>query len=123
MKSFIKFIIYSLIISIIISLIIFNFISKSEINQLFGYSCLKVLTGSMEPEIKTGENVIIKKCKDYKIGDIITYITKDLEVITHRIVSKEGELYYTKGDDIKDTLEGTLALNYSFEISLISTKL
>lgn len=98
MKSFIKFIIYSLIISIIISLIIFNFISKSEINQLFGYSCLKVLTGSMEPEIKTGENVIIKKCKDYKIGDIITYITKDLEVITHRIVSKEGELYYTKGD-------------------------
>lgn len=98
MKSFIKFIIYSLILSIIIIIIFFNFISRSEINQIFGYSCLKVLTGSMEPEIKTGENVIIKKCKDYKVGDIITYTTKDLEVITHRIVSENEGRYYTKGD-------------------------
>lgn len=98
MKSLIKFIVYSLIISIIISFIFLKFISKSEINQLFGYSCLKVITGSMEPEIKAGENVLIKKCKDYKIGDIITYITKDLEIITHRIISKEEGLYYTKGD-------------------------
>lgn len=66
--------------------------------QLFGYSCLKVITGSMEPEIKAGENIIIKKCKEYKIGDIITYVTNELEIVTHRIVSKEEELYYTKGD-------------------------
>ena len=98
MKSFIKFIIYSLILSIIISLIFFKFISKPEITHLFGYSCLKVITGSMDPEIKAGENIIIKKCKEYKIGDIITYVTKDLEIETHRIVSKEEKLYYTKGD-------------------------
>lgn len=98
MKSFIKFIIYSLILSIIVSFIFFKFISKSEIKYIFGYSCLKVITGSMEPEIKAGENIIIKKCKEYKIGDIITYVTKDLEIVTHRIVSKEEEVYYTKGD-------------------------
>ena len=98
MKSFIKFIIYSLILSIVISFIFLKFINKSEISQLFGYSCLKVITGSMEPEIKTGENVLIKKCKDYNVGDIITYITKDLEIITHRIVLKDEGLYYTKGD-------------------------
>lgn len=98
MKHVIKFIIFSLILSIIINIIYCKFIKKSEINQLFGYSCLKVLTGSMEPEIKAGENIIIKKSNDYKIGDIITFITKDGEIITHRIVSIENENYYTKGD-------------------------
>ncbi len=98
MKSFIKFIIFSLILSIIISFIFLKCITKSEFNQLFGYSCLKVLTGSMYPEIKAGESIIIKKCKKYKTGDIITYITKDSEIVTHRIVSEEDGLYYTKGD-------------------------
>lgn len=94
MKSFTKFIIYSLILSIIIIIIYFIFIRHS----LFGYSCLKVLTGSMEPDIKTGENIIIKKCKEYKVGDIITYITEEGELVTHRIISIEGEEYSTKGD-------------------------
>ena len=98
MKSFTKFIICSLILSIIANIIYFKFINKSDINQLLGYTCLKVLTGSMEPEIKAGENIIIKKCKQYEIGDIITYSEKDGDLVTHRIVSIQDELYYTKGD-------------------------
>ena len=52
----------------------------------------------MEPEIQAGENIIIKKCKEYEIGDIITYISKDEVLVTHRIVSIDDGLYYTKGD-------------------------
>lgn len=91
MKSFIKFIICWLILSIIISIIYFRFIN----NQV---SCFKVLTGSMQPEIQVGENIIIKKCDEYKIGDIITYITDEGEPITHRIISIDEGVYYTKGD-------------------------
>lgn len=95
MKRFIKFIIYSLIISIIISIIYFKFINN---NQVLGYNCLRVLTGSMEPEIQVGENIIIKKCKEYNVGDIITYISDEGNLITHRIISINENAYCTKGD-------------------------
>ncbi len=98
MKSVIKLIIFSLILSIIINVIYFKYIDSSKIKQIFGYSCLKVLTGSMNPEIKAGENIIIKKCDKYEIGDVITYIAKSGELITHRIVSITDKFYYTKGD-------------------------
>lgn len=53
----------------------------------------------MEPEIKAGENIIVKECKKYDVGDIITYITEEGEIITHRIVSIDDyESYHTKGD-------------------------
>ena len=98
MKSFIKFIIYSLILLILVNLIYFKFINKSSINHLFGYSFFKVVTGSMEPEIQAGENIIIKKCDEYKIGDIITYIANDGNLVTHRIISIIDGVYHTKGD-------------------------
>lgn len=95
MKRFIKFIIYLLIISIVISIIYFKFINN---NQVLGYNCLRVLTGSMEPEIQVGENIIIKKCKEYNVGDIITYISNEGNLITHRIISINENTYCTKGD-------------------------
>ena len=97
MKSFFKFIIYSLLLSIIVNILYIKFISKSHMN-LFGFSCLKVITGSMSPTIEAGENIIIKKCRNYNVGDIITYITEENYLVTHRIVSKDGDRYYTKGD-------------------------
>ena len=62
-----------------------------------------VLSGSMEPTIKTGSIVVVKPVAEYKIGDVITFQTaigKDL--ITHRIddikiVGSEPR-YITKGD-------------------------
>ena len=52
----------------------------------------------MEPEIQAGENIIIKKCNEYKVGDIITYIANDDTLVTHRIISIVDGLYHTKGD-------------------------
>lgn len=63
-----------------------------------------VLSGSMEPAIKTGSIVVIKPEDNYEIGDIITFgkdTKKDIPT-THRIIkmrASSGEiLYRTKGD-------------------------
>jgi signal peptidase len=71
-----------------------------------------VITGSMEPAIKTGSVVFIRPVELYAEGDIITFRRANSQIeepITHRIVSVEaveGEyLYTTKGDanDAEDT--------------------
>ncbi|NOY35742.1 MAG: signal peptidase I [bacterium] len=77
------------------------------------YEVKIVLSGSMEPAIKTGSVVVIKPSDNYKIGDIITFgkdTKKDIPT-THRIIEAravEGKmLYKTKGDANKspDTKE------------------
>jgi signal peptidase len=65
---------------------------------------MMVLSGSMEPAIKTGSIVEIKSAQSYKIGDVITFgpDTKKKSPITHRIydIKVEGgePVYVTKGD-------------------------
>ena len=79
------------------NMIYIRYIKKQKVLSLFGFSCLKVITGSMMPEIEVGESIIIKRCKEYKVGDIITFIQDD-EIITHRISSISDGNYYTRGD-------------------------
>jgi len=68
------------------------------------YKILSVLSGSMEPTVKTGSVVIVKPSADYEIGDIITFgqITKTKVPITHRVhdikVQNGEPVYITKGD-------------------------
>ena len=88
---------YSLILSLIVNIIYMKFITKNPVN-LFGFGILKVITGSMAPTIQSGETIIIKKSKKYEVGDIITYKSSDGSIITHRIISIDNDLYYTKGD-------------------------
>mgnify|MGYP000894972751 CR=1 FL=1 len=67
-----------------------------------------IATGSMEPFIKPGDMILVKKVQnmsdieDIKVGDIIQF-RKDNILICHRVVeilSKEDGLYYrTKGDN------------------------
>lgn len=100
---FSKIIIIFLII-ILIYILYSKYIVKNKITKLGGYGFLIVLTGSMEPEISSGELVIIKEERGYNVGDIITYETGDL-LVTHRIVeirenadiNNERE-YICKGD-------------------------
>jgi signal peptidase len=68
------------------------------------YKFLTVLSGSMEPTIKTGSVVLVQPQKDYKIGDIITFgpTSKTKPPTTHRIyeikVQAGVPIYLTKGD-------------------------
>jgi signal peptidase len=65
---------------------------------------MTVLSGSMEPTIKTGSIILTKPIGDYKIGDIITFgpTTKTIPPTTHRIAEIKvvgGQpIYITKGD-------------------------
>lgn len=81
---------------------------KGEVPKVFGYSLLRVLTGSMEPTIPTDSLLIVKSVEGVQLkeGDIISFYSEDpvLQggVNTHRIVQvieENGEVsYQTKGD-------------------------
>lgn len=72
------------------------------------YKPFIVLSGSMEPTIKTGSVVIVKPSESYFIGDVITFAPngKSKDLVTHRILNIEGEggnlSYITKGDANED---------------------
>ena len=72
----------------------------------FHYYAVAVASGSMSPEIKKGDVVIIEKISDksyetLKVVDIIAYKYNDV-IVVHRIINiiKDGDEYYfySKGD-------------------------
>lgn len=77
------------------------------------YQVKVVLSGSMEPSIRTGSIVVIKPAKQYAIGDIVVFGQDTRQDIptTHRIVADRAVdgvlLFTTKGDANKlpDTTE------------------
>lgn len=89
-----------MIVSIILSLMIYyglNF--NGTIVKLYGYSILLVGSGSMEPELKVNDVIIIKEQENYSKNDVITFNTNGNSLVTHRILEKEGMSYITKGDN------------------------
>ena len=83
--------------------------NKGEVPSVFGFSVLRIQTGSMEPEYKTGSVIVAKKtdADDLKVGDVISFYStnKDIahKVNTHRIVEvnrlQSGmKEFVTKGD-------------------------
>ena len=79
-----------------------------QVPQVLGYSVFRVMTGSMEPEIREDSLLVVKKTppEDIVPGDIISFFSPDpmLEgaVNTHRVVRIEKEngrtQFITKGD-------------------------
>lgn len=80
-----------------------------------GFHLMQILTGSMEPEIMTGDAVLVRECSaaDVKIGDVICYKSRTGEMsgkmITHKVIEgpyeKDGETWLrTKGtaNDVAD---------------------
>ena len=52
----------------------------------------------MEPEIKTGEFVIIKTVPKYEVQDIVTYEENDY-LVTHRIKNINSTHFISQGDN------------------------
>ena len=71
------------------------------------YKVKVVLSGSMEPTIKTGSIIVARPVSQYQKGDIITFgkDTKKEVPVTHRIVSEKNGGFITRGDanDVIDT--------------------
>ena len=95
--NIIKNIILDIIIVILLGMIIFGILNKNKPFPVCGYYFFTVLSGSMEDTLHIGDNIIVKKSNDYKVGDIITY-KLDNSYITHRIVKIDGDMITTKGD-------------------------
>lgn len=90
---------------VLIMIIIINLISiitvkvlKSPYPKVFGYSYFSVVSGSMDPYIEVGDEVVIKLTKDVKVNDVITF-TEDGAIVTHRLMEIDGETIITKGDN------------------------
>ena len=114
MKQIIQKVFLIIIIFILLFTLYSKFILKEELIKLYNTAILVVLTGSMEPTIKSGEMIIIKEQSDYNIDDIVTYKEDKSFFVTHRIVNKYEDKYETKGDNNnlidesinKDQIEG-----------------
>lgn len=84
--------------------------------RLFGLKAFTVLSGSMEPEYRTGALIYVKEA-DYtqlQVDDVITYMLNEDTIVTHRIVevipdAEEPETirFRTKGD-ANEFEDGTL---------------
>ncbi len=108
-------VISTLILVLLVAMIIIAVVQKftGKESQIFGYSITRILTGSMEPKIMTGD-VILEKAyngEELKVGDVITFRAPESTVlgaenknytITHRIIELEatstGYSIRTKGD-------------------------
>lgn len=114
MKQIIQKIFLIIIIFILLFTLYSKFILKEELIKLYNTAILVVLTGSMEPTIKSGEMIIIKEQTDYNVDDIVTYKEDRNFFVTHRIINKYENKYETKGDNNnlidetidKDQIEG-----------------
>ncbi len=81
---------------------------KGEPPMIFGRTMLQVASPSMEPELKIGTVVMVKRADitEIKEGDIISFYTRDPDiynsVVTHRVVAAERDgkntVLFTKGD-------------------------
>lgn len=90
-----------------VTLIVKSFTNSDEVPKIGGYCPLIVLTGSMEPEIGSGDLIICKQIdsEQVKVDDVIAFFdpaSNNNSVLTHRVVevvAGDGSLSFkTKGD-------------------------
>ena len=91
--------IFIAILVIITALFLYSkYISKDRMPNVFGYSILKIVSGSMEPTYSVNDYILIKKQTDYNLNDVVTYVDKYGNFVTHRIVKINRNKIITKGD-------------------------
>lgn len=89
---------------IAIMILLIPFASFMVIASILGWQFNPVMSGSMDPVLKTGDVVATRPADagDIEVGDIITYRSPQLgKVVVHRVIEKqEGDQvsFITKGD-------------------------
>ena len=80
----------------------------NEVPSILGFSVLKIQTGSMEPEYRTGSVIITRKVSADKLekGDVISFYSSGGQISnrvnTHRI----EEIYYLRGGERQFVTKG-----------------
>lgn len=89
--------------ALLLFVFLYNFIYLTVMNKdfatYFGYAFFEVKTGSMEDTILINDYVFVKVGADVKENDIVTFYNDNGEVITHRIITIDGDKVITKGDN------------------------
>lgn len=88
---------YIVLTILLVFVIAFNVCSILDVS-FFNFRVYRIATGSMIPNLKVGELIVIKDSDNYRTGDVITY-AKNNTYITHRIVNIDGDNIVTKGDN------------------------
>ena len=87
-------------------LLYMSYIDKFDTPSFYIYKAYLISTESMEPELKKGDAIIIKKVSEdqLRVNDVVTFKING-EIITHRIVRIDDvnseKFYITKGDNNK----------------------
>ena len=63
-----------------------------------GYFCAIISSGSMAPTVSVNDLLLVKGEASYKTEDIITYVSSQGGLITHRVKELSEHGYITKGD-------------------------
>ena len=79
-----------------------------SVPKLWGFQIYAVTSGSMEPEIYTGDVIYVKQVpfQSLEAGDVITFsMNQGRTIVTHRVekIDEKNGLLQTKGDANKDT--------------------
>lgn len=86
-------------IAIGINVYVFNAsrVAGNAVPMPFGIGATVVLSGSMEPELSTGDLLIIAERDSYDVDDVVVFQDGRMAVV-HRIVSIDGDSVVTRGD-------------------------
>ena len=84
---------------------------KSSMPNLFGYAGGTIVSGSMEPNIKIGDYVIVSVNGGYDVGDVVMF-KRGNSYIAHRVIEVFDDGIITKGD-ANDTEDKKISKNKS----------
>lgn len=99
MNKILKTLLFSLVIIFIFAGFSVLLKNKEIFDNSLNVRFFIVKSGSMYPKLNKNDIVIVKKCKNYDIEDIITYNYQNKYFITHRIIEKGENTFITKGDN------------------------
>ena len=95
----------AVLLTVLLAVLFFNISTRIAVGKIkrggsvnSGYAAAVIVSGSMKPAVSVDDLLIIKGEKSYNIGDIVTYLSENGSLITHRIkeVTKDG--YIMQGD-------------------------
>lgn len=73
-----------------------NILSKNYAS-FFSYTVFQIGSNSMAPTITTNDLILVKISKNVDVDDVITFEDGNI-LVTHRVISKTGSGFITKGD-------------------------
>ena len=97
LKAIATFFLVVLVLLCVYTFVVTDIMKKDYVN-VFGYTYFVVASGSMSGSIEVDDIIFVRITKDVKENEIITFLDDDGNLITHRLVNKNGNKYITKGD-------------------------